>query len=226
MKDLSTIILDGVLGTLEPKEVNHMVEQPSNQGFYDTWFGQTKKWRSWTTHHSSLCFQEDRQEWLQWEQTPEIHRVTWIHSFRILCFLPNLMVGHYVNIVGFEKLDLFLRHYPLRFASKVIENIPAFQHFSGRFKTTPQAHAVLGSSTTHGNKHGRNPTGWAWKPCQVPGLLHERFERFAWTQTAAWDGANLKETMFYLRRSKLILLPQEWKKLIPVDEASLNSFCS
>lgn len=42
-KDLSTIILDGVLGTLEPKEVNHMVEQPSNQGFYDTWFGQTKK---------------------------------------------------------------------------------------------------------------------------------------------------------------------------------------
>ena len=43
------------------------------------------------------------------------------------------MVGH-ANLVGFYQLIPYLRHYPLRFASKVIENIPAFQHFSGRFK--------------------------------------------------------------------------------------------
>ena len=54
------------------------------------------------------------------------------------------MVGH-ANLVGFYQLIPYLRHYPLRFASKVIENIPAFQHFSGRFKRTPQAHAVLGN---------------------------------------------------------------------------------
>ena len=110
---------------------------------------------------------------------------------------------------------------------------PSFPAFFWKIQKTPQAHAVLGNIYPIQRKTLENETcwesassGWTSKPCQVSGPLHECFERLAWTQTAAWDGANLKETMFYLRRSKLICLPQEWKKLIPVDEATLNSFCS
>lgn len=53
---------------------------------------------------------------------------------------------------------------------------------------------------------------------QVDGLLHERFDELPWKNCdGSWPEANLGETMLYLRRSKHVQLPREFKNVIPPD---------
>lgn len=52
-------------------------------------------------------------------------------------------------------------------------------------------------------------------------LIADLFGRLAW-QEDSWPEANLEASMFYLRRSKLIRLPQELRSLIPSSKARLD----
>lgn len=54
---------------------------------------------------------------------------------------------------------------------------------------------------------------------QVGGLLEWRFQDKEWpTGDDLWPEAQLESVMFYLRRSKLVSLPGEFKGLIPKNE--------
>lgn len=50
---------------------------------------------------------------------------------------------------------------------------------------------------------------------QVSGNMLEAFAGLPWTREDPWPEAVLRETMFYLRRSKLVEIPDEVKRLIP-----------
>ena len=58
---------------------------------------------------------------------------------------------------------------------------------------------------------------------QVVGLLRANFEQLPWKPSeSSWPEANLDECMVYLRRSMLLDIPQEWKKLIPSTLGELD----
>ena len=55
--------------------------------------------------------------------------------------------------------------------------------------------------------------------CQAEGLLAQCFDKLPWKEhKESWPEANLRETMFYLRRSKRVDLPMEYKALIPKND--------
>lgn len=59
---------------------------------------------------------------------------------------------------------------------------------------------------------------------QATGEVIDLFEKLPWKEDAqSWPEANLRDAMFYLRRSKLLALPFQYKCLIPrnLEEAQL-----
>ena len=60
---------------------------------------------------------------------------------------------------------------------------------------------------------------------QAKGQLDDIFANMKWGRgDDAWPDAFLQECMFYLRRSKKVALPPEYKVLIPASELELDYF--
>lgn len=61
--------------------------------------------------------------------------------------------------------------------------------------------------------------------CQATGLLEDCFEKLPWKKDSeSWPEACLRGTMLYLRRSKRVRLPFQFKSMIPRDEVEANLF--
>lgn len=121
-----------------------------------------------------------------------------------------------------ETFMLQLRHYPKKFAAKVVETIPTFQYLAQEFPEVPQALGLFSSlsqldlkTLTHFPGPSIHPSScepWLWL-LQVKGVLHELFDEYTWENQ--WPEADFESAMLYMRRSKLVNLPREFANLIP-----------
>ena len=116
-----------------------------------------------------------------------------------------------------------LRHYPLKFAIKVVESIPSFKFLAKEARKVSEArlNVLRFPHNHHRVLHCTQPSSRTLTvpTLQVGGLLAWRFEDKVWpTGHDQWPEAQLGSVMFYLRRSNLVSLPEEFKGLIPKNE--------
>jgi hypothetical protein len=81
----------------------------------------------------------------------------------LLQFLLSILYFHGFQVSQECPIDIpeslvFLRHYPLKFAAKVVETIPAFFHFAQQMKTVPEAISPHGFGPAHYNSISHTPS--------------------------------------------------------------------